>query len=75
MNDFLNSYRLRNQEKLDMDQMDQKHIELSSLIEFSQTLNSSLDLKTILDNLLFVPMGRLMISKGMVILAKSKKKR
>jgi len=71
MNEYLNSYRLRNQDKLNVNDLDQKHIELSSLFEFSQTLNSSLDLKTILDNLLYVPMGRLMISKGMVLLANS----
>ena len=71
MSDYLNSFRLRNQEKLDLNQMDSKHLELSSLFEFSQTLNSSLDLKTILDNLLFMPMGRMMISKGMILLAAS----
>lgn len=68
MNDYLNSFRLRNQEKLNLGQMDSKHLELSSLFEFSQTLNSSLDLKTILDNLLFMPMGRMMVSKGMILL-------
>lgn len=71
MSDYLNSFRLRNRETMDLDHMDERHIELSSLIEFSQTLNSSLDLKSILDNLLYVPMGRMMISKGMVLLANS----
>ncbi|MCB0280944.1 MAG: SpoIIE family protein phosphatase [Calditrichae bacterium] len=69
MSDYLNSFRLRNQEKIDSNQMDPRHLELSSLFEFSQTLNSSLDLKSILDSLLFVPMGRMMIGKGMVLLA------
>lgn len=69
MNEYLNSFRLRNQKTLDLDQMDNKHIELSSLFEFSQTLNSSLDLKAILDNLLFMPMGRMMVGKGMILLS------
>ena len=73
MSDYLNSFRLRNKEKINIDQMDERHIELSSLFEFSQTLNSSLDLKSILDNLLFVPMGRMMIGKGMVLLTTSDK--
>ncbi len=71
MSDFLNSFRLRNEANLEMDQMDQKHIELSSLFEFSQTLNSSLDIKSILDSLLFVPMGRFMIGKGLILLSKN----
>lgn len=71
MSDYLNSFRLRNQEKLDTNQMDPRHLELSSLFEFSQTLNSSLELKSILDSLLYVPMGRMMIGKGMVLLAES----
>lgn len=71
MSEYLNSFRLRNQKKMDLGQMDQKHIELSSLIEFSQTLNSSLDLKSILDNLLFMPMGRMLIGKGMILLSES----
>ncbi len=69
MSEYLNSFRFRNQNKLDLNQMDQKHIELSSLFEFSQTLNSSLNLKSILDNLLFMPMGRMMVGKGMILLA------
>lgn len=72
MRDYLNSFRLRNQEKMDDGELDERHIELSSLFEFSQTLNSSLNLKAILDNLLFVPMGRMLIGKGMVLLASTK---
>ncbi len=49
-----------------------KHIELSSLVEFGQTLNSSLDIQTILNNLLLVPMGRLMISRAAAYLADEK---
>lgn len=71
MGDYLKSLRLRNEASQDTDQLDKKHIELSSLIEFSQTLNSSLDIKSILDCLLLVPMGRLMVGKGLVLLSKS----
>ncbi len=71
MGEYLSSFRLRNHQNLDLDQMDEKHIELSSLFEFSQTLNSSLDLKSILDNLLFMPMGRMMIGKGIILLSQS----
>ncbi len=47
---------------------ERRHIELASLVEFSQTLNSTLDVQTILNNLLLVPMGRLMISRAAVYL-------
>ena len=48
-----------------------KYLELTSLFEINKILNSSLELRTILDNVLLTPMGRLMISKGMVLLADS----
>lgn len=50
-------------------QLDARLVELQALFEMSQVLNSSLNLKTILDNLLLTPMGRLMISKGMALIA------
>lgn len=46
-----------------------KYLELTSLFEINKILNSSLELRTILDNVLLTPMGRLMISKGMVLLS------
>ncbi|MGQ9852868.1 MAG: GAF domain-containing SpoIIE family protein phosphatase [Candidatus Oleimicrobiaceae bacterium] len=49
-------------------QLDERLVELQALFEMSRVLNSSLDLKTILDNLLLTPMGRMMISKGMALL-------
>jgi sigma-B regulation protein RsbU (phosphoserine phosphatase) len=67
MADHLDSFRFRHQTELNADELDQKLIELSALFEISQTLNSSLNLKSILDNLLFVTMGRMMISKGMIL--------
>lgn len=42
-----------------------KQIELNSLIEFSQLINSNLDLDFIFGNILLSIMGKMMISKGM----------
>lgn len=49
--------------------LDEKVMELHSLFELSQTLNSSLNVTTILDNLLLTPMGKMMITKGIVLLS------
>ncbi len=49
-------------------QLDERLMELQALNEMSQILNSSLKMKTILDNALLTPMGKMMISKGMVLL-------
>lgn len=53
-----------------MDNFDpaQKQLELNSLIEFSQLISSKLDLKYILNNILLSIMGKMLISKGMVLL-------
>lgn len=45
-----------------------KQLELDSLIEFSQLISSKLDLKHILNNILLSIMGKMLISKGMVLL-------
>jgi len=45
-----------------------KLMELQALFEMSQILNSSLNLKSILDNMLLTPMGKMMISKGIILL-------
>jgi len=50
-------------------ELDQRHVELKSLFETSKILNSSLKLNTILNNLLLTPMGRMMISRGLVLVA------
>jgi len=68
MSEYLSSFRLRNQENLSAENLDRRHIELSALFELSQSLNSTLDLSAILSNLLFVPMGRMMIGKGCILL-------
>ena len=48
--------------------LNNKLMELRALFEFSQILNSSLRLKSILDNMLLTPMGKMMISKGIILL-------
>lgn len=46
----------------------EKLLELDSLIEFSQLINSKTDLKFILGNILLTIMGKMMISKGLIYL-------
>jgi sigma-B regulation protein RsbU (phosphoserine phosphatase) len=53
-------------------ELDQRMMELQSLFEMSQLLNSSLNLRTILNNLLLTPMGRMMITKGLVLVTDEK---
>ena len=45
-----------------------KILELDSLIEFSQLINSNLNLKFILGNILLSIMGKMLITKGMVLI-------
>lgn len=52
------------------DDVDRKLIELSALFEISQLLNSSLNLTSIVDNILLSPMGRMMINRGIVLLGR-----
>ncbi len=49
--------------------LDERLVELQSLFEMSQVLNASLQLDAILNNLLLTPMGRMMISRGMVLIS------
>jgi len=69
VSNYLESFKLRRPDAAE--NADAKHIELAALIEFSQTLNSSLNLLSELNNLLLVPMGRMMISKGAILLVTS----
>jgi sigma-B regulation protein RsbU (phosphoserine phosphatase) len=48
----------------------QKQLELDSLIEFSQLINSNLNLEFILGNILLSIMGKMLISKGIVLIKK-----
>ncbi len=46
----------------------EKQLELDSLIEFSNLINSNLDLNFILNNILLTLMGRMLISKAMILI-------
>jgi sigma-B regulation protein RsbU (phosphoserine phosphatase) len=48
--------------------IDERLVELQALFDVSETLNSSLNLLNILDTLLRTPMGRMMLTKGMVLI-------
>jgi phosphoserine phosphatase RsbU/P len=50
----------------------ESHFEHTALFEFSKVINSSLDLKFILSHILLTLMGKLLSSKGMVLLKKEK---
>jgi sigma-B regulation protein RsbU (phosphoserine phosphatase) len=72
MADHLASFKNRKSiNHLDSDDMDRHLLELSALFEISQTLNSSLNLKSILNNVLLVPMGRMMLGKGIILIKKN----
>ena len=47
---------------------DRRQLELNTLIEFSQLISSKLDLKYILNNILLSNMGKMLISKGMILI-------
>jgi len=69
MPDYLASYKERSENVVsEEEKISRRLVELSALFEISQTLNSSLNLKSILDNILLVPMGRMMIGKGLILL-------
>ncbi len=71
MTDHLANFKERKDIKnLESDDIDRHLLELSALFEISQTLNSSLNLKSILNNVLLVPMGRMMLGKGLILIKK-----
>ena len=51
-------------------QLDERLLELSSLFEISRSLTSSLSIHAILENILRIPMGHMLISRGVVLLKK-----
>ncbi|MBD3290991.1 SpoIIE family protein phosphatase [candidate division KSB1 bacterium] len=59
---------IKDDEEVISRKLDEKLMELHSLFEVSQTLNSSLKLTAILDNILLTPMGKMLISRGIVLL-------
>lgn len=48
--------------------LDERLVELQALFDVSKMLNSSLNLISILNTLLLTPMGKMMLTKGMVLL-------
>jgi phosphoserine phosphatase RsbU/P len=50
-----------------------KELDLNSLIEFSQIVNSNLNLKFILNSILFTVMGKMLISKCFILIKKADK--
>jgi len=71
MTDYLASFKQRHASSFEKSEsIDRRLIELSALFEISQTLNSSLNLQSILNNILLVPMGRMMLAKGIILLKK-----
>ena len=53
-------------------QLDERLLELTSLFEISRSLTSSLSIRAILENILRIPMGHMLISRGVVFLKKDK---
>ena len=51
-----------------MNDFNKKQLELNSLIEFSQLINTKLDLEFIFGNILLSVMGKMMIMKGAILL-------
>lgn len=51
-----------------IDKVNRRLVELSSLFEISQLLNESLELDRVLNNVLLIPMGRLMLPRCAIVL-------
>ena len=49
-------------------QLDEQLLELSALFEISRSLTSTLSIRSILENILRIPMGHMLISRGVVLL-------
>ena len=48
--------------------LDEQLLELSALFEISRSLTASLSIRSILENILRIPMGHMLISRGLVLL-------
>lgn len=51
-------------------QLDEQLLELTALFEISRSLTSSLSIRSILENILRIPMGHMLISRGVVLIKK-----
>jgi len=56
-------------DRAEANQLDEKLFELQALFDLGKALNSSLNLKTILDTILLTPMGKMLIGKGVMLIA------
>jgi len=52
------------------EQLDKRLLELTALFEISRSLSASINLNAILENILRIPMGHMLISRGMILLKK-----
>jgi len=52
--------------------VDEKFLELSALFEISRSITASISIREILENILRIPMGQLLISRGIVLLENEK---
>ena len=59
-------------EKSSAQQLDERLLELTALFEISRSLTSSLSIRSILENILRIPMGHMLISRGVVLLRKER---
>ena len=58
----------KDKERSDSFQLDQRLLELTALFEISRSLTSSLSIRSILENILRIPMGNMLIGRGIVLL-------
>ena len=70
MNDFIKETAQQVEREADSQQriLDEKLMELHTLFEMSKVINSTLNLNSILDNVLLTPMGKMLIARGMILL-------
>lgn len=55
-------------------ELDERFVELTSLFEVTRTLDASLDLKAILDHILLTAMGKLLVTRGLILLNRDGRK-
>jgi len=51
-------------------QLDKRLLELTALFEISRSLSASININAILENIMRIPMGHMLISRGMILLKK-----
>jgi len=58
----------KNKKEESFQELDERFLELTSLFEISHSLTSSLSIRSILENILRIPMGHMLINRGVVFL-------